>query len=388
MRNFLSVPKHCTTLLQQAAGGYSAILLQTMASSAQASPRQRISSADLDAFDDFGSGPSMPSLGGGGAGGNRARLPSSEIPRTYSGLYGAGVSGHESHLSNDYSNDGDAAGSSSGNNMSHHQPSRTNNSNNSTYKAGSNLLPFELSRNRNTDWIAEGGPSLLLFYLLLILVVLLTFLAFVTEPKLAWTLTSIVHAVSTMVYLHWIKGNPADYMDGTQGEMNAMTCWEQIVSKPAKHHLDTRARTYTDESVDSWNSYSSSISVRQRMTIAIKKLRSRDVLCIIPTLLAHASCHVAKYQQEYVFVNVGVWAVVMLPKMPFMNGVRLFGINRTIGIDDGDYQAEDYDTPDETEEEDDNNNATTTSRTDDNDDCDLGLDIIDSTEEEETKKTR
>jgi hypothetical protein len=357
-----------------------------MASSAQASPRQRISSADLDAFDDFGSGPSMPSLLGGGGGviGNRG-LPSSEIPRTYSGLYGAGVSGHES---NDYSNDGDAAGSSSGNNMPHHQ-SRTN-SNTSTYKAGSNLLPFELSRNRNTDWIAEGGPSLLLFYLLLILVVLLTFLAFVTEPKLAWTLTSIVHAVSTMVYLHWIKGNPADYMDGTQGEMNAMTCWEQIVSKPAKYHLDTRARTYTDESVDSWHSYSASplMSVRQRMTVAIKKLRSRDVLCIIPTLLAHASCHVAKYQQEYVLVNVVVWAVVMLPKMPFMNGVRLFGINRTIGIDDGEYQAEDYDTPDETEEEDDNNNYATTPRTDDNDDCDLGLDIIDATEEDETKKTR
>lgn len=327
----------------------------------------------------------MPSLGGGGGGGNRSRLPSSEIPRTYSGLYGAGVSGHESN-DNDYSNNSDAAGSSSGNNMPH-QPSRTNN-NTSTYKAGSNLLPFELSRNRNTDWIAEGGPSLLLFYLLLILVVLLTFLAFVTEPKLAWTLTSIVHAISTMVYLHWIKGNPADYMDGTQGEMNAMTCWEQIVSKPAKHHLDTRARTYTDESVDSWHSHTSSITVRQRMTVAIKKLRSRDVLCIIPTLLAHASCHVAKYQQEYVLVNVGVWAVVMLPKMPFMNGVRLFGINRTIGIDDGDYQAEDYDTPDETTEEDEDNNNATTPRTNDNACDDLGLDIIDATEVEETKKTR
>ena len=88
----------------------------------------------------------------------------------------------------------------------------------------------------------------------------------------------------------------------------------------------------------------------------------------------------AKYQQEYVLVNVTVWAVVMLPKMPFMNGVRLFGINRTIGIDDGDYyQAEDYDTPDEGEE--DNNDVTTPT---DDGDCGLGLDIID----EETKKTR
>eukprot|EP00984_Skeletonema_dohrnii_P015040 scaffold6437_cov98-Skeletonema_dohrnii-CCMP3373.AAC.1 len=64
----------------------------TMASSAQASPRQRISSADLDAFDDF----NHINNNNNNNGGNRSRLSSSEIPRTYSGLYGAGVSGHGS----------------------------------------------------------------------------------------------------------------------------------------------------------------------------------------------------------------------------------------------------------------------------------------------------
>jgi hypothetical protein len=180
-----------------------------------------------------------------------------------------------------------------------------------------------------------------------------------------------------MVYLHWIKGNPADYMDGTQGEMNAMTCWEQIVSKPAVHHLDTRARTFSESSADSISSlmmmnYPIS-GFRQRLSMSIRKLRSRDVLCVVPTLLAHASCHVAKYQSEYVLVNVGVWSVVMLPKMPFMNGVRLFGINRTTGIDDvGDYhEEEEDDDADETKEE-----STNVER--------LGLDII----HEEPKKTR
>ena len=341
-----------------------------MASSAQASPRQRISSADLDAFDDFNhiNNNNTPSSGG-----NRSRLPSSEIPRTYSGLYGAGVSGHGSvgpsipSLSGDTNtNSGNNTNEISGNRLP--APRTTHN-----YKAGSNLLPFELSRNRNTDWIAEGGPSLLLFYFLLVFVVLLTFLAFVPEPKLAWTLTNIAHAVSTMVYLHWIKGNPADYMDGTQGEMNAMTCWEQIVSKPAIHHLDTRARTYSDASAGSYT-MDQYLGFRQKLTMSIKKLRSRDVLCVIPTLLAHASCHVAKYQSEYVLVNVGVWAVIMLPKMPFMNGVRLFGINRTIGIDDGAYETEEEDDSgvNETEEEDSTNDES------------LGLDIIN----EETKKTR
>ncbi|KAK1746379.1 hypothetical protein QTG54_002986 [Skeletonema marinoi] len=291
-----------------------------MASSAQASPRQRISSADLDAFDDF------------------------------------------NHINNNNNNNGgnrSLLSDATNNNKAHHQhiiigKSIAPTTNNQKQLQGwIQPLPFELSRNRNTDWIAEGGPSLLLFYLLLILVVLLTFLAFVPEPKLAWTLTN----------LRMPLGNPADYMDGTQGEMNAMTCWEQIVSKPAIHHLDTRARTYSDASTGS-NMDQHYMGLRQRMTVAIKKLRSRDVLCVIPTLLAHASCHVAKYQSEYVLVNVG---------MPFMNGVRLFGINRTIGIDDGAYETE----------EDDDDCANDTEEDSTNDES-LGLEIIN----EETKKTR
>eukprot|EP00804_Cyclotella_cryptica_P012607 CCRYP_014743-RC/>CCRYP_014743-RC protein AED:0.32 eAED:0.32 QI:0/-1/0/1/-1/1/1/0/216 len=107
------------------------------------------------------------------------------------------------------------------------------------YQAGSDLLPFELSRNRNTDWIAAGGPALLLTYIFIVLVALLTFLAFIPEPKVAWTLTNIVHMLVTLMYLHWIKGNPADYMDGTQGEMNAMTLWEQIISTPAAHSYNS-----------------------------------------------------------------------------------------------------------------------------------------------------
>ena len=335
-----------------------------MASSAQASPRQRISSADLDAFDDFDHDINATV---------RSRLSSSEIPRTYSGLYGAGLSCHgvgPSMPSLDNNNNNSKSFKNKNGTSYRFPPPRTSNN----YKAGSNLLPFELSRNRNTDWMSEGGPSLLSFYLLLILVALLTFLAFVPEPKLAWTLTNLAHAIITMVYLHWIKGNPADYMDGSAGELNAMTFWEQVVSKPAIYHLDTRSRTNSESS--SGSSYYpheqryNNIGARQRITLVIKKLRSRDVLCVVPTILAHASCHVAKYQSEYVMVNLGVWSVVMLPKMPFMNGVRLFGINRTIGIDDGAYETEEEDYDDDL-----NDDSTNDS---------LGLDIIN----EEDKKNR
>lgn len=212
----------------------------------------------------------------------------------------------------------------------------------------SNLLPFELSRNRNTDWIAAGGPALLATYVFTIAVFLLTFLAFVTEPKDAWAMANVAHGAASMVYLHWIKGNPADYMDGTQGEMNGMTCWEQIVSKPCTHlhHATAGGAKRLDCSPGRGR------GLRESAAAAIRKLRSRDVLCVVPTLLAHASCHVANYEKAYVLVNVGVWALIMVPKLPFMNGVRILGINRTAGIDDGDYLDDDDDDEcNETEED-------------------------------------
>lgn len=94
-------------------------------------------------------------------------------------------------------------------------------------------------------------------------------------------------------------------------------------------------------------------SLRESMTVAVKKLRSRDVLCVVPTFLALASCYIAKFEFLYVMMNVGMWAVLMLPKMPLMNGVRILGINRTTGIDDGDYLEEDecFDTEEESSKE-------------------------------------
>ena len=270
-----------------------------MASSAPSSPRRRVGSEDIIA-----AGRAVASEG------RRSRLPSAEynssIPRTYSGLYGEGAP-----------IDGDGYDSGSvGGHSELRSPPRVH----STMTNQSNLLPFELSRNPNTDWITNGGPTLLVTYISILAVITFTFLAFV-NAKVAWTLANASHAMVSLCYLHWIKGNPADYFDGTQGEMNYMTLWEQIVSKPSIHlHAKPTA--------------SPPRSLEGSLTRAIKKLRSRDVLCVIPTLLAQLSCHAAKYQTEYVVINVGVWSVVMIPKLPFMNGVRLFGINRTAGIDD------------------------------------------------------
>lgn len=183
----------------------------------------------------------------------RPRMNSRDIPRSYSGLFGQG---------------------------------------------GDDLLPFELARNWHTDWLENGGWLLLGTYLggiavfeVLVLAVLDTLESF--PLYLSWTLTNAVHCFLSTIYLHWLKGSLFD----EQGEMAAMTLWEQLEGRPK--------------------------------TLVVKR-----ALTIVPTLLCYAACHFSNYQYDVCLFNIVLWTIHVAAKLPIMNGVRIFGINRTTGIDD------------------------------------------------------
>lgn len=192
----------------------------------------------------------------------------SNIPRTYSGMYGQG-----------------------GN-------------------TGGDLLPFELARNRNTDWAYQNNSFLLISYILLILVAQICVMTLTAQPwrsdndvDVSWTITNALHGLITLLYFHWIKGSPNFYETG--GEMNGMTFWEQIESSPNNIH---------------------------QFHFFIK------ISIIVPTVLCHLACQFGRYKPSIVLVNACVWlCLVIVPKMSFMNGVRILGINRTAGIDDFDF---------------------------------------------------
>ncbi|KAL3933779.1 MAG: hypothetical protein SGARI_003630 [Bacillariaceae sp.] len=82
-----------------------------------------------------------------------------------------------------------------------------------------------------------------------------------------------------------------------QGEMSAMTLWEQ---------LEGRSNT-----------------------VLVKR-----ILTVVPTLLCYAACQFSEYSWRVCFFNVILWSIHIVAKLPTMNGVRIFGINRTTGIDD------------------------------------------------------
>lgn len=170
------------------------------------------------------------------------------------------------------------------------------------YGLTDDLLPFELSR--HGGGAALGPVSLVGLYVTVILVVqLLVALTLLGIPIVvnrdwvvsaySWTVSHGIHATLTILYIHWLKGSLTD----DAGEMRHMTIWEQLEAT-----ADTRAL--------------------------------REALMVVPCLLTWIACHAADYQATVVTVNVALWAVSLFPKLPFMNGVRLFGINATAGIDD------------------------------------------------------
>lgn len=111
----------------------------------------------------------------------------------------------------------------------------------------------------------------------------------------SWTITNGLHCLFTILCLHWFKGSA---LIDEQGELNAMTIWEQLEA--------------TTESTT----------------------RMRRTLIVVPICLAYIACLVNKFQPTTCTVNLIFLSIMMFAKLPQMIGVRLFNINSTAGIDD------------------------------------------------------
>jgi hypothetical protein len=158
------------------------------------------------------------------------------------------------------------------------------------------LLPFELNRHRDTFGTETNTAWFLGVYLTLVLAVQLLSLTVMSDMRSTWTVTNAIHLMITLVYVHWLKGSLYD----EQGEMNALTVWEQLEATQGTKPV-------------------------------------RQVLLIVPTVLTYTACWAAQYHAHTSLLNIVLWLVAIAAKLPFMNGVRIFGINRTAGIDDNDY---------------------------------------------------
>ncbi|KAK7919375.1 hypothetical protein WMY93_010659 [Mugilogobius chulae] len=118
--------------------------------------------------------------------------------------------------------------------------------------------------------------------------VILLSIPFASVP-VVWTLTNLIHNLCMYLLLHTVKGTPFETPD--QGKARLLTHWEQ-------------------------------------MDYGVQFTASRKFLTITPIVLYILTSFYTKYDQAHFVVNTVSLLTVLIPKLPQLHGVRIFGINK------------------------------------------------------------
>ena len=157
-------------------------------------------------------------------------------------------------------------------------------------------LDAENQGNKNASLMARGAGT---FYLLATLVVLVVLSLTIVDPGTGLThwprvlsYLHIAHGVLTFYSLHWRKGSS---VEADQGMYDEMTFWEQLDGGHA------------------WTN-------------------SKRFLTLVPVGLFLATLNAVRDEKDYwnyLYPNVIVAVLSVVPKLPCMYKVRAFGINKT-----------------------------------------------------------
>jgi len=143
--------------------------------------------------------------------------------------------------------------------------------------------PSGLPPNVNAGWINSAGSWST--YITLIAFTRLVFWMMNISDEIAWTLTNLLHTVITFSVMHWIKGAPF-----SSGKYDGLTFWEQI---------------------DDGFQFTS----------------TRKFLILVPLILFLLTIDIARFDPFLLTFNVVVSSLIIIPKLPFMDKIRIFGIN-------------------------------------------------------------
>ncbi|KAK1794200.1 hypothetical protein P4O66_011095 [Electrophorus voltai] len=142
--------------------------------------------------------------------------------------------------------------------------------------------------NPNTRVMNSRGMWLAYLLGIGLLHVILLSIPFVSV-SVVWTLTNVIHNMCMYLLLHTVKGTPFETPD--QGKARLLTHWEQ-------------------------------------MDYGMQFTASRKFLTITPIILYILTNFYTKYDGVHFIINTFSLLSVLIPKMPQLHGVRLFGINK------------------------------------------------------------
>ncbi|KAJ8372339.1 hypothetical protein AAFF_G00290280 [Aldrovandia affinis] len=118
--------------------------------------------------------------------------------------------------------------------------------------------------------------------------IILLSIPFASVP-VVWTLTNLIHNMCMYIFLHTVKGTPFETPD--QGKARLLTHWEQ-------------------------------------MDYGVQFTASRKFLTITPIILYFLTSFYTKYDRVHFVINTVSLLTVLIPKLPQLHGVRIFGINK------------------------------------------------------------
>ncbi|KFO34885.1 ORM1-like protein 3 [Fukomys damarensis] len=144
--------------------------------------------------------------------------------------------------------------------------------------------------NPNTRVMNSRGIWLSYVLAIGLLHVVLLSIPFVSVP-VVWTLTNLIHNMGMYIFLHTVKGTPFETPD--QGKARLLTHWEQ-------------------------------------MDYGVQFTASRKFLTITPIVLYFLTSFYTKYDQVHFVLNTVSLMSVLIPKLPQLHGVRIFGINKKV----------------------------------------------------------
>lgn len=147
--------------------------------------------------------------------------------------------------------------------------------------------------NKNTEWLQSPFTWVVYIAFLVSLYIILCMTQLFSFGESAM-ITTVAHGVITFIFFHWIKGSPDEF---TQGEWNGLTLWEQLDA-------------------------------------GLPWTPTKKFLMLMPAALCLATLSTNGYSATSVAINVPVFLILELAKLPSMHRVRILSINATAGIDD------------------------------------------------------
>jgi len=108
------------------------------------------------------------------------------------------------------------------------------------------------------------------------------------SQELSWTLTNLTYMASSYLMFHWVKGIPFEFNAGAYDNLNM---WEQM---------------------DNGDQYTP----------------AKKFLTFVPIVLFLLSTHYSHYDVWMFTVNCWALMMVLIPKLPSLHRMRIFGVNK------------------------------------------------------------